>query len=102
MNPKDMMRQMQKMQQQLAKTQEELGNAQVTGTVGGGAVSVTMTGHQRVVEVKISPEVVDPEDVEMLQDLMLSAFNEALQKSQDLASQRLSGLTGGLKIPGLM
>jgi DNA-binding YbaB/EbfC family protein len=93
------MRQAQKMQQQLAKMQEDLGNETVTASVGGGAVSVTMTGQQKVTEVKISPEAADPEDVEMLQELVLSAFNEALQKSQDLASKRLGSLTGGLKLP---
>ena len=100
-NQKDLMRQMQQMQQRLAKIQEELAEATVDGTAGGGAVTVTMTGQQQVRAVKIDPAVVDPEDVEMLQDLILAAFNEAHTKSQQLAESRLGGLTGGLKIPGL-
>lgn len=100
-NQKDLMRQMQQMQQRLAKIQEELAEATVDGSAGGGAVTVTMTGQQQVRAVKIDPAVVDPEDVEMLQDLVLAAFNEAHTKSQQLAESRLGALTGGLKIPGL-
>jgi DNA-binding YbaB/EbfC family protein len=83
------------------KIQEELANETIEASAGGGAVTVIMTGQQKVQEVKIDPEVVNPEDVEMLQDLVLSAFNEALGKSQELASKRLSAITGGIKIPGL-
>jgi DNA-binding YbaB/EbfC family protein len=97
-----MLKQVQRMQQQMAKIQEELGQETVTASVGGGAVTVTMTGHQVVTQVKISPEVVDPADVEMLEELVMSAFNEAHEKSQALATKRLGALTGGLKIPGLM
>lgn len=89
------------MQAKLAKIQEDLANETVTGTAGGGAVTVVANGQQEVKSVKITPEVVDPEDVEMLEDLVLAALNEALNKSRELASQRLGGLTGGLKIPGL-
>jgi DNA-binding YbaB/EbfC family protein len=89
------------MQQRLMKIQEELANETIEASAGGGAVTVIMTGQQKVQEVKIDPEVVNPEDVEMLQDLVLSAFNEALGKSQELASKRLSAITGGIKIPGL-
>src|SRR5580765_7000324 len=101
MGNKDMMRQMQQMQQRLLKVQEELGNESVVGSAGGGAVSVTMTGHQKVLAVAIDPGVVDAEDVEMLQDLMVAAFNDAQSKSQALAESRMGALTGGLKIPGL-
>jgi nucleoid-associated protein EbfC len=101
-NPRDLARQMQQMQNRLAKIQEELGSETVEASVGGGVVTITMTGHQQVESVTIDPDVVDPEDVETLQDLMLAAFNEALKKSQELASSRLGALTGGMKIPGLM
>jgi len=101
-NPRDLARQMQQMQNRLAKIQEELGSETVEASVGGGMVTITMTGHQQVESVKIDPDAVDPDDVETLQDLMLAAFNEALKKSQELASTRLGALTGGMKIPGLM
>ncbi len=96
------MRLLQQMQERLMKAQEELGNETVEGTAGGGAVTIVMTGHQKVQSVTIDPEVVDPEDVEMLQDLMAAAINEAVSKSHELASKRLGALTGGMKIPGLM
>jgi DNA-binding YbaB/EbfC family protein len=101
-NPNQIARQMQQMQAQLAKIQESLGSETVEASVGGGVVTVVMTGHQEVRSVTIDPEVVDPEDVDTLQDLMVAAFNEALRKSQELAAQRLGAITGGLKIPGLM
>ncbi len=91
----------QQMQQKLMKIQEELGKETVEASTGGGAVTVVMTGQQKVTAVKIDPEVVDPEDVDMLQDLVMSAFNEALTKSQELAGKRMGALTGGMKIPGL-
>ncbi len=101
-NPNQLAKQMQQMQARLAKIQEELGEETVEASVGGGMVTITMTGHQQVQAVKIDPEALDPEDVETIQDLMVAAFNEALKKSQDLAAQRLSAVTGGMKIPGLM
>ena len=100
-NQRDLLRQMQQMQERLAKIQEELANETVDGSAGGGAVTITMTGQQKVSAVTIDPSVVDAEDVEMLQDLVLAAFNEAHTKSQQLAESRLGALTGGLKIPGL-
>src|SRR5688572_30246124 len=100
-NPRDLARQMQQMQNRLAKIQEELGSETVKASVGGGMVTIVMTGHQQVESVKIDPEALDPEDVETIQDLMVAAFNEALRKSQELAGQRLGALTGGMKIPGL-
>ncbi|MEK7873481.1 MAG: YbaB/EbfC family nucleoid-associated protein, partial [Chloroflexota bacterium] len=74
----------------------------VEATVGGGAVKVIATGHQKIVFIAVAKEAVNPEDVEMLQDLVLAAVNEALDKSRDLAAKHLGQLTGGMKIPGLM
>jgi len=98
---KFMMQQAQKLQAQLAKAQEELSNITVEASSGGGAVKVTMNGQQKIQSVKISPEVVNPEDTEMLEDLVLAAVSEAIAKSQEAAAEHLGGLTGGLKIPGL-
>ena len=98
---KFMMQQAQKLQAKLAKAQEELGNITVEASSGGGAVTVVMNGQQKIQSVKISPEVVNPEDVEMLEDMVLTAVSEALAKSQEAAARHLGGLTGGLKIPGL-
>jgi DNA-binding YbaB/EbfC family protein len=92
----------QKMQREMLKIQEELAKETVEATAGGGAVKATMTGQQKLVSVVIDPEVVDPDDVEMLQDLVVAAVSDALTKSQELQAKRLSALTGGLKIPGLM
>ncbi|MBC8448611.1 MAG: YbaB/EbfC family nucleoid-associated protein [Chloroflexi bacterium] len=86
----------------MLKTQESLEEETVEVSVGGGAITVVMTGHQKLQSVTISPEAVDPDDVEMLQDLILAAVNEAVERSQGLAADRLSALTGGLGIPGLM
>jgi len=96
------LRQAQQLQEKLAKIQAELGNETVEVTSGGGAVTLVIDGHQRVRSITISREAVDPEDVEMLEDLILSAMNEALDKSRELASKRLGAITGGMKIPGLM
>ncbi len=93
---------LQQLQARLAKMQEELGNETIEVSVGGGAITVVMTGHQKVQSVKLAPEVVDPEDVPMLEDLLVAAMNEAVDKSRDLANKRLGALTGGMKIPGLM
>jgi DNA-binding YbaB/EbfC family protein len=101
-NPNQLAKQMQQMQAKLAKIQEELGDETVEASVGGGVVKIVMTGHQQVVSVSIDPEALDPEDPETIQDLMVAAFNEALKNSQELASQRLGAITGGMKIPGLM
>ena len=92
----------QRMQQQMLKIQEELGKETVEATAGGGAVTVTITGQLQVQAVKINPEVIDPDDAEILEDLVLTAVNDAIKKSQDLQAKRLSVLTGGMKIPGLM
>ena len=97
---RDMMRQVQKMQERLAKAQEQLNSASVEGSAGGGAITVAVTGGLRVQSVKIAPEVVDSDDVEMLEDLVTAAFNEALERVQDLQSESMAGLTGGLHLPG--
>jgi DNA-binding YbaB/EbfC family protein len=99
---KFMMQQAKKLQAQMLKAQEELANLTVEASAGGGAVTVVMNGQQQIQSVKISPEVVDPEDVEMLEDLVMSAVSEATAKAQEAAARQLGGLTGGLKIPGLM
>jgi DNA-binding YbaB/EbfC family protein len=90
-----------KLQEQMLQTQEELGEKTVTTTAGGGVVEVTMSGHQRVEAIRIEPEVVDPEDVEMLQDLIMAAVNEAIERSQALAAEQMSALTGGLGLGDL-
>ena len=95
------MRQAQQLQAKLEKAQEELERTTVEASSGGGAVTVAITGGLRVESVKISPEVVDAEEVDMLEDLVLTAVNEAIRKSQELASSRLGKIAGGLKIPGL-
>ncbi|HHX50021.1 MAG TPA: YbaB/EbfC family nucleoid-associated protein [Clostridia bacterium] len=96
-----MMKQVQKMQSDLARVQEELADKTVSATSGGGVVEVTINGKQEVQAVKIDPEAVDPEDVEMLEDLILVAVNEALRKSQEMAAEEMNKVTGNLKIPGL-
>jgi len=96
------LRQIQELQAKMIKAQEELGKTNVEVTAGGGAIKIIINGHQQFQSISISPEVVNPEDVDFLQDLVLAACNEAVQKSQDLAAQNMSKLTGGLKIPGLL
>ena len=92
----------QQLQARMAKAQEDLANMTIEVTSGGGAVKVTIDGQQKIKSVKISKEVVNPEDVEMLEDLILSAVSEAITKSQETAAQKMAVLTGGMKIPGLM
>jgi DNA-binding YbaB/EbfC family protein len=89
------------MQQQMARVQEELETATVDGSAGGGVVKATVTGKQVLVGLAIDPAAVDPEDVEMLQDLVMAAVNEALRTSQELAEQKMGAVTAGLRIPGL-
>lgn len=100
-NMNKMMKQVQKMQQDMLKLQEELASRTVESSAGGGAVKVIANGKNEVISVEIKPEAVDPEDVEMLQDLITAAVNEALKKAQELVSAEMGKLTGGLKIPGL-
>jgi hypothetical protein len=96
-----MMRQIQQLQEDMAKAQEALGAETVEISVGGGVVQMVMTGHQRLQSVKIAPDILTPDDVEMLQDLILAAVNEAIERSQQLANERMGSLTGGINLPGL-
>ena len=96
-----MMKQMQQMQQKMLKAQEELANETVTATAGGGAVTVEMNGHHEVIAVTLDPDAVSPDDVEMLQDMLVAGFNEALSKAQDMAQKKMGAITGGLNIPGM-
>ena len=96
-----MLGQIQKLQQDMAKAQEALAEETMEVTAGGGAITIVVTGSQRVKSIKLQPEVVDPNDIEMLQDLLVAAVNEAIERSQAHAAQKLQGLTGGLGIPGL-
>ncbi|KPJ48732.1 MAG: nucleoid-associated protein [Dehalococcoidia bacterium DG_22] len=100
MNP-DMLRQLQRMQAQISKAQQEIEESTVEASAGGGAVTVVVNGQPRVQSVKIEPEAVDPEDVEMLEDLIAAALNEALEKVRTMQAERLGSVAGGLDIPGL-
>ncbi|MGQ9585454.1 MAG: YbaB/EbfC family nucleoid-associated protein [Anaerolineae bacterium] len=97
-----MAQQIQRLQEEMLRTQEALGQETVEVSVGGGAVKVVVTGHQRLQSITIDPQAVDPEDVEMLQDLILAAVNEGLERAQSLAAERLGALTGGLDLKGLL
>jgi DNA-binding YbaB/EbfC family protein len=96
-----MMKQVQKMQADMAKLQEELVNRTVEASAGGGVIKVVASGKQEILSIQINPEAVDPDDVEMLQDMIMAAVNEALRQSQDMVSQEMSKITGGMNIPGL-
>jgi DNA-binding YbaB/EbfC family protein len=100
-NMAKMMKQVQKMQADMGKLQDQLGEMTVEATAGGGAVKIVISGKQEVKDIFLDPELLNPEEQEMVQDLLLAAFNEALRKSQDLAAQEMSKITGGLKVPGL-
>lgn len=97
----NMMKQAQKLQSQMLKLQEELAQRTVESSAGGGMVTVVANGRQQIVSIKIESEVVDPEDVDMLQDLVLAAVNDALSKAQEMVTSEMGKLTGGLNIPGL-
>ncbi len=100
-NMNSMMKQAQNLQKKMLKTQKELATKTVEATAGGGMVTVIANGGQKIESIALEKEVVDPEDLEMLQDLILAAVNDALKKSQDMVSAEMSKLTGGLNIPGL-
>jgi nucleoid-associated protein EbfC len=100
-NPKDLMRQVQQMQSQMETIQEEANKEVIEVSTGGGMVTVAINGALEVQRIEIKPEVVDPEDVDMLQDLILAGVNEAITKAQGMVADRMSALTGGLGIPGL-
>ena len=97
----NLMKQAQQMQQKMLKLQEEIAKRTLDASVGGGMVTVTVNGKSEVLRIKIEPQVVDPDDVEMLEDLIVAGVNEALRKAQEMVSEEMSKLTGGLKIPGL-
>jgi len=97
----NLMKQAQQMQQKMLKLQEEIAKRTLDASVGGGMVTVTVNGKSEVLRIKIEPQVVDPDDVEMLEDLIVVGVNEALRKAQEMMSEEMSKLTGGLKIPGL-
>ena len=101
-NMKQMMKQMQQMQAKIAKLQEELAQTPVDATVGGGVVKATVSGSGQVMGIEIQPEVLDPDDVEMLQDLIVAAINEALRSAQEMSEREMGKLTKGLKLPGGM
>lgn len=96
-----MMKQVQKLQGEMAKLQEELGERTTEATAGGGVVRAVANGRQEIVALEVKPEAVDPEDVEMLQDLIMAAVNEALRQSRDMVAREMGRLTGGLGMPGL-
>ncbi len=98
----NMMKQAQKLQNKMMKLQDELAERTVESSAGGGMVKVVASGKQQVVSIEIDPEVVDPDDVEMIQDLVLAAVNDALTKSQEMVSGEMGKLTGGLNIPGMI
>ena len=102
MNMNNLMKQAQQMQKRMMDIQEELATRTVEATVGGGMVIAVVNGQQELMSLTISPEVVDPDDIEMLEDLVVAAVNEARHQAQELMAQEMSKLTGGVKIPGLM
>lgn len=97
----NIMQQAKKIQERLAHIQEEMAARTIEGSAGGGMVTVVANGRQEIVGLKIEPEVVNPEDIEMLQDLVQAAVNDALRKSQEMVQQEMAKVTGGLKIPGM-
>lgn len=101
MNMNQMMKQAQKMQRQMAEMQEELANRELEVSSGGGAVKVKINGEKQITELVISPDVVDADDVEMLQDLVMTAVNEAIRQIDEAATAQMSKITGGMQLPGL-
>ena len=101
-NMNNMMKQVQKMQQDMANLQAELEEREVEATAGGGAVKVVATGKKTILSIKIDPEVIDEDDIEMLEDLVLAAVNEAIAKAEEMVNSEMGKITGGLNIPGLM
>lgn len=97
----EMMQRIQKMQEDMARVQEEVENSEFTASAGGGAVEVKVSGKHEVLGITLKPEVVDPEDVEMLEDLLRASLNEAIRKSNDTMEREMNGVTGGMNIPGL-
>lgn len=100
-NMQGMLRQAQKMQEEMTRLQEEMEAKTIEASSGGGVVTVTVTGKKEIVAVKISPEAVDPEDVETLEDLILAATNEALRQAEEMMTNAMGKITGGMNIPGM-
>lgn len=100
-NRNEMMMRIQKMQEDMQRVQEEVENSEFTASAGGGAVEVTVTGKHEITSIKMKPEVVDPEDIDMLEDLLMASLNEAIRKANDTMEQTMNGVTGGLNIPGM-
>lgn len=101
MSRNDMMAKIQKMQEDMANKQEEIENSEFSASAGGGAVEVKVSGKHEILSVSIKPEVVDPEDIEMLEDLLIASLNEAIRKATETMDREMNSLTGGLNIPGL-
>ena len=100
-NRNEMMMRIQKMQEDMQRVQEEVENSEFSASAGGGAVEVTVTGKHEITSIKMKPEVVDPEDIDMLEDLLMASLNEAIRKANDTMEQTMNGVTGGLNIPGM-
>ena len=100
-NQGNMMKKIQQMQEDMTRIQEEIEATEYTSSVGGGAVEVTVNGSHEVLSIKMQPDVVDPEDIEMLEDLLISALNESIKKANDAMNQGMERAKGGLSIPGL-
>ncbi len=100
-NMNNMIKQAQKMQQEMLRAQQEIEEKEIEASAGGGAVSVKISGKKELLELNISPEVIDPDDKEMLQDLIIAAVNEGMRKADEISAQQMSRLTGGMNIPGL-
>ena len=98
----NLMKQAQKMQSKIVKIQEEMAEKTIEGSAGGGMVTAVANGKQEIVSIKLEPEVVNPEDMEMLEDMVVAAVNDALKKSQEMVAEAMSQITGGMNIPGLM
>jgi DNA-binding YbaB/EbfC family protein len=96
-----MMAQLQKMQEEMAETQDALADETLTVTTGGGAVTIVVTGDQRIESIEIDPDLLDPEEQEILQDMLVAGVNQAMEQAKDLASNRMSNITSGLGLPGL-
>ena len=101
MNMQQMLKQAQKMQKQMAEMQEDLASKTLEVSAGGGAIKVTINGEKQITNLVISPDVVDPDDVEMLQDLVISAVNEAIRQMDEAASSQMAKITGGMNLPGM-
>ncbi len=100
-NIANMMKQAQQMQKKMGEIQKELENEEVTASAGGGMIAVTMNGKQKITAIKIEPEIVNPDDVTMLEDLITVAVNEAQDRVQEMVKERMTALTGGINIPGI-